>query len=355
MTALLIIVLCLLFNALFAALEMAFVTIRKADLRRKAAAGDKQAIRLLALRDTPERALSVIQVSITLVGAISAAVGGAGAEEKLSPFIEATFGLKPALADVIAIIIIVLPLTYFSVVMGELVPKTIALRRPAWVLAFGGRFLLLGNRILGPIVSILEGSTQWVLKCLPKAFRAKTSEDDLGNDIHLEGMEQHQKQYLLNLAHIERKHIRDIYLPREKLVCVDSGDDFADVLKKVIACGHTRLPVLAGETVRGILHSKEFLSFIDQGNTDWQSIVRPALHVKLEDDVLQVLRQLQHAHKHMALVMGKEDRLLGVVTIEDVLEEIVGEIDDEDDDGAVKRLVLQRSRVRASIFGKRTR
>jgi len=352
MSAVIIIFFCLLLNALFAAVEMAFVTVRKAELRQRAKRGEKKAQRLLALRDNPERALSVIQVSITLVGAVSAAVGGAGAEENIAPFFEENWGFSPFWADALAIVLIVLPLTYLSVVLGELVPKTIALRRPHAVLAFGTGVLTVGSRVLGPIVSVLEKSTRFIIKLLPGHLKNLSPEEEANADIELAGMEQHQKQYLLNLAHLESRKIRDIYTPREHMVWADVAEGFGDVLKKVIASGHTRLPVLEGERVAGVLHTKEFLAFVDPGNTDWQQIVRPALQVRLDDDVLGVLRRLQSARQHMAVVSAA-DKLLGLVTIEDILEEIVGEIYDEDDDGVVRRLLTQRHRARTESFGQK--
>lgn len=352
MSALIIILLCLLLNAVFAAVEMAFVTVRKAELRQRAKRGEKKAQRLLALRENPERALSVIQVSITLVGAVSAAVGGAGAEENLAPFFEKNWGLTPFWADALSIVAIVLPLTYFSVVVGELVPKTVALRRPHAVLAFGGAVLTLGSRVLGPIVSVLEKSTRFIVKLLPGHWKSLSPEEEASADIELAGMEQHQRQYLMNLAHLETRRVRDIYVPAAQMVWVDAAEGFGEVLKKVIASGHTRLPVLENNGIVGILHSKEFLVFVDPGNTDWQQIVRPALTVGMDDDVLGVLRRLQSSRQHMALV-GANNRLLGMVTIEDILEEIVGEIYDEDDDGVVRRLLTQRHRARAESFGQR--
>lgn len=348
MAELIVICICLLLNAVFASIEMAFVTIRRTELKQKAKRGSRNALRLLQLRQRPERALSVIQIGITLVGAISAAVGGAGAEETLSPIFEERFGMKEHLAEALAIAAIVAPLTYLSVVLGELVPKTIALRYPQAVLRFGTTVLVVGSKVLGPVVTVFEVSTRFILKLVLRNAGTPTSDENDESAVSLEDMEHHQRQYILNLANIESKKIRDIYLPWSKVQSVANNERFGQILHKVIDSGHTRLPVLdeSGKKVVGILHTKEFLSFVDSGNTDWQSIVRPAAHVRLEDELLAVLRNLQSHRQHMA-VITRPGEPLGLVTVEDILEEIVGDLFDEDDDGLVRSLLAQRSRNRS--------
>lgn len=128
MMELAIIVLCLLINALLAGAEMAFVAVSKPGLRVLVRQGHKKAELLFRLREHPERTLSVIQIGITMVAALAGAVGGAGAEERLSPIIEGWLGVTENIADTIAIGLVVLPLIYFTVVVGELVPKTPALK-----------------------------------------------------------------------------------------------------------------------------------------------------------------------------------------------------------------------------------
>lgn len=341
MTFLFIICLCLVLNALFASIEMAFVTIRRKELSLRAKNGNRNAARLLQLRETPERALSVIQIGITLVGAVSAAVGGVGAGEKLAPFFVESFGLSKALAETVSIGIIVVPLTYLSVVLGELVPKTIALRYPQAVLKFGGSVLIVGSRALSPIVSIFELSTRFILKILLRSAPPASAAAE--PDVDFADLEQQQQQYILNLVGLKERKIKDVHRPWQEARCVKHDDSFGQILPQIIDSGHTRLPVLGeSDKVLGILHAKEFLAFIDSGNTDWQSIIRSAPKVRPEDDLLNVLRYLQNKKQHMAIVM-QGGQQVGLVTVEDILEEIVGEIFDEDDDGWVQKILNQRS------------
>ncbi len=345
MIQVLIVVLCLILNAIFSSVEMAFVTIGKPELRKKAKAGDARARRLLALRENPERALSVIQIGITLVGAISAAVGGAGAEEQLAPIFETRFGWSEQLAEGVAISLIVIPLTYFSVVIGELVPKSIALRYPNQVLKFGTSILYFGIQFLGPLVTILDGSTRIILKAiLPKSQRS--IEEAPHSALDLDGFSVHQRQYILNLANIETKRVREAYLPWSQVAWIEQSATFEDVVSKVIQSGHTRLPVLKDGELIGVLHSKEFLAFSASGSRDWHSILREAVRVRPQDDLLSLLRKLQNQKRHMAVVF-EHDKLLGVITLEDIIEEVVGDIFDEDDDGLVNKMLSGRAALKS--------
>src|SRR5215216_6513486 len=159
-----IIVVCLLINALLAGAEMAFVAVSKPGLRELVRQGHTKAELLLRLREQPGRTLSVIQIGITMVAALAGAVGGAGAEEVLSPSIETWLGVTENTADTIAIGIVVLPLTYLTVVVGELVPKTLALKHALRFALRIGPWLSLSDTVLGPLVTVLEWSTKQLLK-----------------------------------------------------------------------------------------------------------------------------------------------------------------------------------------------
>lgn len=344
MTELLVVIICLCVNAIFSSIEMAFVTIGKPELRKKAQKGDEKALRLLALRENPERALSVIQIGITLVGAVSAAVGGAGAEESLSPIFESRFGFSENVSEGLAIAAVVVPLTYFSVVLGELVPKTIALRFPSQVLAFGTSVLYIGSRILGPIVTIFEVSTLWIVKMvLPKA--AVPNVEQPSSELNLDGLSTHQRQYIMNLANIEMKKVKDAYLPWDEVDWIDYSAKFEDVAASIIENGHTRMPVVDKGILKGVLHSKVFLAFASTGSQDWHSVLRTPVTVKPQDELLTVLRVLQGQKRHMAVVVDNQN-LMGVITLEDIIEEIVGDIFDDYDDGLIEKILANRAAIK---------
>lgn len=341
MISLIVIALCLATNALLSALEMAFVSVGKPELRQKAKTGDKKAFDLLRLRENPERTLSVLQIGITLVGAVSAAVGGAGAEENLSPIIEATFSVSNRAADALAIVAVVLPLTYFSVVLGELVPKSFALRRPLRVSLAGLPILRLGEIFLSPLVSFLENSTKIALKLFLRAAPQKGADIE-NQSLDLAGLSLSHKQLVFNLVNIETKRAIDIALPWEDVDTVEWANKTSDIIGTMVRYRHTRIPVLEGEVVKGILHSKEFLSYLAAADENWQKIVRPHLMISPQLPLLALLRIMQSTKTHMAIIQDQQAKPIGLVTLEDIIEEVIGEIFDEDDDDRLKKLMTAR-------------
>lgn len=346
MEEILVISVCLLFNALLSGIEMAFVTVPKPKLRELAHAGNVSARNLLLLRENPERTLSVIQIGITLVGAIAAAVGGAGAEESISPILQAHFHINQSRAEFLSIIIVVLPLTYLSVVLGELVPKTLALRKPVTISLKAAGWLALTDKLLSPVVSILEGSTKIFLKVF---FRRSKSEITwyAGDTVELDQLSQQARQYVVNVVNIEKKKVRDVLLPWEQVIAARYGDSFEAVEAVIAASGHTRVPVLHGDKATGIINTKEFTALKVAGKTNWESIVRPAVQVQGQDSLLKALRLMQEKRSHLSIVYD-QTRRVGIVTMEDVIEEIIGDVFDEDDDGALKKILSTGSTFRTT-------
>ncbi len=344
MEELLVITACLFLNALFAAYEMAFVSIPKPELRNLARSGNKHAKTLIALRESPERTLSIIQVGITLVGAIAAAVGGVGAAESIEPYFINVLGLSEVTSETLSVFLVVVPLTFLSVVIGELVPKTLALRNPKRIVLAGARWLFLGDRILSPIVHSLDWSTRLIINVFFK--KTKKEEIPVQTSIEIDSFSPVHQRLLLNLADIEKQKIKDILLPWNQVVSVKNSDDIETVYSVVLNSGHTRIPVTDNGYVIGILHTKEFIAFRESGERNWQAIIRPSLNVQPEDSVLRVLKSMQEKRYHMAIVFSASRERLGIVTMEDILEEVVGEIFDEDDDGRVRKIFANKVRSR---------
>lgn len=330
--------LCLILNAVLAAIEMAFVTVAKPRLRGLAREGHKEAKRVLALRENPERTLSVIQVGITVVGAIAAAVGGAGAQESIAPYLTQVFKLPELYAEWIAIIGVVVPISFLNVVFGELVPKTLAIRSPLNIVLKAGRWLELFDQLLAPLVSTLEWTTKKVLWMLSVKTAAPVDDEGPEEEFELDDLSFQARQYVLNLVSIEQKRVRDVFLPWNQVNAVKITQSFAEVEAVVLASGHTRLPVLKDDFVQGVLNTKEFITLIKLGETDWERIVRPMVKVLDTDPLLKVLRLLQEKRSHLATVYSASRRL-GIVTMEDIIEEVIGDVFDEDDDGALKHVI----------------
>lgn len=341
MYQIIVVLICLFINMLLSGAEMAFVTVSKQQLKQ-ISNQSRNARRLLQLKKNPERTLSVIQIGITVVGAIAAAVGGAGAEGALSPWLVKTYGLSVKTAEVVAILSVVLPISYLSVVVGELVPKTMALRYPTGIALAVAPGLYFAEKILMPAVRALEWSTHFVLKLMRFAVPENSGKDET---IYIEDLPRQTKQYVINLVNTEKKLAREIMDPWEKVISVDRANTLEEVVSKVSEFRHTRLPVTSGKEVVGLLNTKELLTALRHGSTDWRSLERPILRFKSFDTLFTILRKMQEQKSHLAVIYDQVTPV-GIVTMEDIFEEIIGDVFDEDDDGALMRILAAKAKRR---------
>ncbi len=345
----LVVAVCLLLNAFFAAFEMAFVALSKSELRGRARSGDKQAVILLALRNNPERTLSVLQIGISLVGAAAAAAGGAGASASLAPMLMTKFEFSRLAAELTSLGLVVVPIAFLSVVVGELVPKTLALRQPMKIALRGARWVLYVERAFKPLIRFFEWSTRKIIAIFFK--KAKQVEETDRTTIEIDNLSPIHQKFVLNMADIEKKKINDIFLPWSQVNFVHKSEAVNGVLQMVLRSGHTRLPVLDDGKVVGVLHTKEFLSLKEGGGQNWLELVRPVIRVHTSDSALGVMRILQEKRSHMAIVYDKsKSEIFGIITLEDILEEVVGDIYDEDDDGQIHKVYA--AKIKSRIFSK---
>lgn len=338
----LIVAVCLVFNALLAAAEIAFVSITRSQVRELLKTGKKSAETLLELRENPERTLSVIQVGISLVGMLAAAVGGVEATRSMSPRLAEYFGIGIKSAEALALVMAVVPLTFLNVIFAELVPKTLALRNPQKIAMFSARWLKRMDQIFLPIVDFLEWATKKILTVFfPKSKPAPAPTDT----VELDQLSQQARQYILNLVGVEKKRVRDVMLPWGQVDHAYFAQPIEEVESIALRSGHTRLPVMAEGQLFGIINTKELLALVKAGNDKWVHIVRPMSKVLEGDSLFKALRQMQEKRSHLSAVFVGSN-LVGIVTMEDIIEEIIGEIYDEDDDGALRRILSSQGRMR---------
>lgn len=346
MEELLVILFCLFLNALLACIEMAFVTVRKSELKEAAKKGSISASKILILRERPERTLSIIQVGITLVGALAAAVGGAGAEEIIGPLLEKRFQLSENSAEFFSIILVILPVTYLNVVLGELVPKTFALKHSLFISLKAAKWLTFGDRFFSPLVNFLEWSTKKFLRIFSlkgkRIIKASAAANPISESeiVDLEDLSHQARQYVVNLASIENKRVKDFALPWNQVIFVQPDWPIDRVESIIISSGHTRMPVLKGKEIIGIINTKELLAIYKAGGQDWSGIIRPIIKFSAYDPLLKALKGMQEKRSHLGIVYSKNE-ILGIITIEDIIEEIIGDIFDEDDDDLVSNLLTR--------------
>lgn len=330
-----IVIVCLFLNAFFAAFEMAFVTVSKEDFSSTDKKYASKISSILNLKKKPERILSVIQIGITLVGAVSAAVGGNGAIESFSPYLESQYGFSPTMSEAFSVAAVILPLTYFSVVFGELIPKTMAINNPRPVLMLGISVIIFLDKVLSPIISFLEISTSYFLK---KLGADSQQQDEESKNVDINYLPMFHQKFVLNLIELHGKRAKDAMVSWDKVIKIDINDQDESVRDIINQSTHTRFPVYDGVVVRGVIHMKEF------NQARWQDAIRPAQVFRPDEKLLNIFLKLQEKRQHLAVICDLDNKFLGIITLEDIIEEIVGEIQDEVQDSSTLKLLLSKNR-----------
>jgi len=349
----LILIVLVLANAIFVAAEYALVTARRSRLEERSERGGRGARTALRLMDEPVRFISTVQVGIT----VSAILLGAIGEPLLSDFME------PPVSTTVAFLISFAILTYLSVVVGELVPKAVALQkaeRLAIALAVPLDWLA---RLAHPLVWLLDKSANVVLRLLrvkpaPAGMIAYTREDirhsvaaaeDVGE------LQEAEEEMLYKVFDFASKEVAAVMVPRPDVVAISADMPPEEALATVVDSPYTRYPVYRNslDEIIGILHVRDlFAAMHDLGiaNVRLDSIARPAYVVPETKDLAALLADFRREKQHMAIVVDEYGVVDGIVTLEDVLEEIVGEIEDEFDlpDTSVERIDENRVRVDGS-------
>lgn len=333
-----IIMICLLISACLSASETAFIAVSKPALRELIKQGHENVKLLLALREHPERTLSITQIGITFLGAFAAAVGGAGAEESIAPWLQTHLGLKDHTAELFSLLVIVSLLTYINVVIGELVPKTLALRRPMFIASKSAPWLHRINRLIGPLVTFFAWSTKQILNSFPKKHVISESHMHEETIAGFDNLAESSKQYVFNLVKIENTTVKEILVDWPEVIYLESHQTLQEAEHTFVTSGHTRLPVVEKTEVIGMINAKEFLAFLQTKQQDWLSLLRPAVKTPDNTPLLTALRIMQEHRSHMAIVYERSEKA-GIVTMEAIFEEIVGDIYDEDDDGTVTKIL----------------
>ncbi len=340
----LLIVLVLVFgSAVFVAAEYSLITARRARLEERAARGGRGAKTALRLMDEPVRFIGLIQVGITVFAILIGAVG----EPLLSDFFE------PPLSAGIAFAIAFAILTYLSVVLGELVPKAVALQRAERIATVLSVPLDAMARVARPIVWLLQVSANLVLKVLrvtpaPAGMIAYTREDIRHSVAAAEDhgeLEQAEEEMLYKVFDFASKEVSAVMVPRPDVVGISVVMPPEVALRAVVVSPYTRSPVYRGslDDVVGILHVRDlFGAMHDVGiaSVELEALVRPAYVVPETKDLAALLADFRREKQHLAIVVDEYGDVEGIVTLEDLLEEIVGDIEDEFDlpDTSIERI-----------------
>jgi putative hemolysin len=330
----LVVLALVLLNGYFAMSEIAVVSARPARLEAQARKGGRGARLALALARDPGRMLSTVQIGITLVGIVAGAFGGARLAEPLDDALARVPILAPVSAE-IAYTLVVAAITYLSLIVGELVPKHVALRAPERVAALVAPTIDLISRISTPAVWLLETSSRFLLRLLgSEAQPGDAVTEDEVRILIAEGtrtgvFHQQEQEMIGRVLRLADRPVRAIMTPRVELAWLDVEAGPDEIGRVVRESGHSRFVVGKGslDDVLGVVHARSLLEACLAGRPlDLQAAVRPMLVVPDTTPVLQALEALRQARVSMALVVDEYGEVEGVVTIEDVLEAVVGDM-----------------------------
>jgi putative hemolysin len=349
-TDILIILLLILINGFFVGAEIAFVAVRRTRLDELAEAGDRRAKRAQKLMRDPGRFLAVIQVAITFLGALASAVA---AVSIVTVVAEPLRGIAPLAdyADTIALLLVTFIVSVVSIVLGELIPKGFALANPDRIaLAVSGPITLFA-KIVSPLVAVLVLLTKIISK--PFGIDPTRSPELSAAEIRLiveQGSQQgvleaEEEQMISAVMSLSDSKLHEVMVPRIDIAAIDQEASFDDAVTLVLTEGHSRTPLYkeSVDHIVGILYAKDLLRIIAAGGPRprLRDIMRPALFVPESQAVDDLLNELQRRRVHMAIVLDEYGGTAGLVTIEDLLEEIVGEIQDEFDEEEPMKVIVR--------------
>ena len=358
-----VIVVLTLLEGFFVAAEIALVSIRHSRVDQLVDEGDRAARRVRGLLENPARFLAVCQLGLTLLGFFASAFAAVSLVDRLSGLLARADALRDA-APAIALIVVTIVLALFTIVFAELVPKTLALAHTErFALSLAQPIDVIGH-VLGPVISLLTGLTRAVAGGLGARVSAdaQISAEELKLIVERGGeqgvLEAEEEQMINAVIELGERRVHEVMVPRIDIVGLEVDGTFEEAVERIIAEGHSRLPVWEQsiDQIVGILYAKDLLRFLKEASADpppIRALLRTPLFVPESITIDDLLRQLQRRKVHLAVVLDEYGGTAGLVTIEDLLEEIVGEIQDEYDveEPMVVRLDDDRARIdgRASV------
>lgn len=329
-----LIAILIIINGLFSMTEIAVVSSRRVRLMQDAEAGSAGAAMAVELQEKPDRFLSTVQIGITLVGILSGAFGGATVAQTLGGYLAEIPEIAPY-AQTISFTFVILIITYFSLVIGELVPKNLALNRPEAIAKIFSRPMNLVSRLTAPFVWFLSNSTALVLKILrvTRATDAAITEEEIkahiahGTEIGI--LDETEQELIESVIRLDDQRITALMTSRLKIVWLNVEDPIEINRRKLIDSPYSRLPVGRGslDEIIGFVKAKDLLSKVLNGEElDLEAVLKEPLFVPETQTGLELLEFFRVSHTHLAMIVNEFGATEGLITMNDVLKAIVGSL-----------------------------
>lgn len=314
--------------------EIAIISARKSKLQQKAEEGDKRAQAALELSKNPNNFLSTAQVGITLVGIFAGAFGGARIASDVAGYFENIPFLEPY-KDAIGLSLVVLAITYLSLILGELVPKRLALSNPEFIARYVARPMNLLSQIVFPLVAVLSASTDWILR----RFNV-TQQNDVGiteEEVRImirEGtrtgvFDKQEREIVEKTLALGDKKVTALMTPRNEIIWIDITSNFEKIKETIIKTNFDYYPVCREniDRVIGVVNTERLLAcYLEEGKIELIDELHKPLFIPTSMDSLKVLELFKKSGIHMALIIDEYGSLEGLITIDDILSAIVGDI-----------------------------
>ena len=339
LATILLILLLISINAFFAASEIALISTRRVKLRLMKEEDSQELEAIQQLLEKPNEFLATIQICITLAGFFASATGAVSLSRELGRRLESTsLPILGTLGEELAVILITFIISYLSLVLGELVPKRMALANPEKFALRIARPIVFLSRVFKPLVTLLSASTDFISRILgiPQESVYSVTDEELKLFIAEQRTLPPDERRLINeVFDFGDTLAYEVMTPRTDMVCIEDNATIKDALELSLQSHFSRLPVYQGDldNIIGFVHIKDILPHLSKGNMNKpvREIMRPIHFVPLTKRAMELLKELQQRRINMAIVLDEYGGTAGLVTIEDLLEELVGEIRDEHD------------------------
>ena len=335
------------FNSIFAGYEIALASVGVGRLNALATERRRGAPAALRMKQKIEASLAVVQLGITLVGATAAATGGAGAEEAIEPILR-NWGLSVGVSQFLAIALVVAPLTVITIIFGELVPKVFALRNKEWVCLTLSPAMEWFSYSVWPAVWFFEGAVNWIMKWGERAAKSPSEGEEVESTIQelhgaaalarLSRLIGHREEgIIVSASRLASTPLRKIMLPAEYIDMLIADQTLTEALVAAHQGMHTRYPVTEEpnnpQRIIGYVNFKDIVATLRMApkGPEFRNLVRRLPRFDADASVADCLEQLMRDRNHIGLIREPGGQILGMITLEDILEELVGEIHDEYD------------------------